>query len=40
MLQEALYWVSGGKFYNVTEETCIAQDDPACLVVIERIPLT
>lgn len=40
MLQEALYWVSGGKFYNVVEETCIAQGDPACLIVIDRIPLT
>lgn len=40
MLQEALYWVSGGKFYNVVEETCIAQGDSACLVVIDREPLT
>jgi predicted hydrocarbon binding protein len=40
MLQEALYWVSGGKFYNVVEETCIAQGDPACLIVIDRVPLT
>lgn len=40
MLQEALYWVSGGKFYNVVEETCIAQGDPACLIVIDRAPLT
>jgi predicted hydrocarbon binding protein len=40
MLQEALYWVSGGKFYNVVEETCISQGDPACLVVIDREPLT
>lgn len=40
MLQEALYWVSGGKFYNVVEETCIAQGDPACLIVIDREPLT
>jgi predicted hydrocarbon binding protein len=40
MLQEALYWVSGGKSYNVVEETCIAQGDPACLIVIDRIPLT
>lgn len=39
MLQEALYWVSGGKFYNVVEETCIAQGDPACLIVIDRAPL-
>lgn len=39
MLQEALYWVSGGKFYNVVEETCIAQGNSACLIVIDRIPL-
>ena len=39
MLQEALYWVSGGKFYNVVEETCVAQGDSACLVVIDRMPL-
>lgn len=40
MLQEALYWVSGGKFYNMVEETCIAQGDSTCLIVIDRIPLT
>ena len=40
MLQEALYWVSGGNFYNVVEETCIAQGDSACLIVIDREPLT
>ena len=40
MLQEALYWVSGGKFYNVVEETCISQGDPACLIVIDREPLS
>jgi predicted hydrocarbon binding protein len=39
ILQEALYWVSGGKFYNVTEETCVAQGDEICLFVIDRIPL-
>ena len=40
MLQEALYWVSGGKFYIVVEETCIAQGDSACLIVIDRTPIT
>lgn len=40
MLQEALYWVSGGKFYNLVEETCIAQGDHACLIVIDRVPST
>jgi len=39
MIQEALFWVSGGKFYNVVEETCIAQGDSACLIVIDRVPL-
>lgn len=39
MLQEALYWISGGKYYNVVEETCIAQGDPACMFVIDRAPL-
>jgi predicted hydrocarbon binding protein len=40
MLQEALFWVSGGKFYNVVEETCIAQGDSVCLIVVDREPLT
>jgi predicted hydrocarbon binding protein len=40
MLQEALYWVSSGKFYNVVEESCIAQGEPFCLITIDRIPLT
>lgn len=39
VLQEALYCVSGGKFYNVMEETCVAQGDKICLVAIDRIPL-
>jgi predicted hydrocarbon binding protein len=38
LLQEALYWVSGGKFYNIVEETCVALGDEICLVTIERIP--
>ncbi|MFZ5820251.1 MAG: 4-vinyl reductase [Chloroflexota bacterium] len=39
MLQEGLYWVSGGKIYNIVEEGCIASGDPACVIVIDRIPL-
>lgn len=39
MLQEMLYWVSGGKYYNVEEQTCIAQGDPTCIVCIDRLPL-
>jgi predicted hydrocarbon binding protein len=40
MLQEALYWVSSGKFYNVVEESCIAQGESFCLIAIDRVPLT
>lgn len=36
ILQEALYWISGGKFYNVEEIACIAQGDPACTIIIEK----
>ena len=36
ILQEALYWISGGKFFDVTEIACIAQGDPACTIVIEK----
>jgi hypothetical protein len=36
ILQEALYWVSGGKFFTVEEITCIAKGDPACTIVIEK----
>jgi predicted hydrocarbon binding protein len=36
LLQEALYWVSGGKFFNIEETECIAKGDPACRIVIEK----
>ncbi len=29
-LQEALHWVSGGKYFEVEETACIARGDPAC----------
>jgi predicted hydrocarbon binding protein len=38
ILQEALYWLSNGKYFNVQETACIAQGDPACTIVIEKIP--
>ncbi|NOY97875.1 MAG: 4-vinyl reductase [Chloroflexi bacterium] len=40
LLQESLYWVSGGKIFNVEETHCIARGDPACTIVIDRIPIT
>lgn len=39
ILQESLYWVSGGKVFNVEETACIAMGDPACTIVIEKKPL-
>ena len=39
ILQESLYWASGGKVYNVEEIGCIAMGDPACTILIEKKPL-
>jgi predicted hydrocarbon binding protein len=36
MLQEVAYWVSGGKIYIVEEQTCIARDGSACVIVIQK----
>lgn len=36
LLQEALYWASGGKFFKVEETACIAQGDEACSFRIEK----
>ena len=39
VLQEALYWISGGKVFNVEEQTCIAAGDETCTIVIEQTPI-
>lgn len=39
ILQESLYWVSGGKNFDVEETACIACGDEACTIVIDRKPL-
>ena len=39
LLQEALFWLSGGKVFNVEEQTCIASGDPACTIVIDQTPI-
>lgn len=39
ILQEALYWLSNGKFFCVDEIGCIACGDPACTIVIDKQPL-
>jgi predicted hydrocarbon binding protein len=40
LLQEALYWVSGGKYFNVEEIHCISSGDPACTIVINKTPMS
>jgi predicted hydrocarbon binding protein len=39
LLQEALYWLSGGKVFNVEEKTCIAAGDETCTIVIDENPI-
>jgi predicted hydrocarbon binding protein len=39
LLQESLYWLSGGKIFNVEETACIAKGDAACTIVIDKTPL-
>ncbi|MCC7358881.1 MAG: 4-vinyl reductase [Anaerolineales bacterium] len=39
ILQEALYWVSGGKNFEVYETTCVACGADRCTIVIEKKPL-
>ncbi|HLF02284.1 MAG TPA: 4-vinyl reductase [Anaerolineales bacterium] len=39
ILQESLYWVSGGKNFAVQETSCIARGDEACTIVIDKKPL-
>ena len=39
LLQEALFWLSGGKVFSVEEKTCIAAGDETCTIVIEKNPM-
>jgi len=39
LLQEALYWLSGGKIFNVEEQTCIAAGDTSCTIAIDQSPI-
>ncbi len=40
LLQESLYWLSGGKIFNVEETHCIARGDSACIIEIEKTPIS
>jgi predicted hydrocarbon binding protein len=39
LLQEALFWVSGGKYFEAEEKKCVASGDSACTIFIDRTPL-
>jgi predicted hydrocarbon binding protein len=39
LLQEALFWLSGGKVFNAEEKTCIAAGDERCTIVIDQMPM-
>jgi predicted hydrocarbon binding protein len=40
LLQEALYWLSGGKVFDVAETACIARGDSTCTIIIDKTPLS
>jgi predicted hydrocarbon binding protein len=39
ILQEALHWVSSGRYFHVEETQCIAMGDPCCRIQIDKEPL-
>ena len=39
ILQEALFWVSGGRNFMVEELQCLARGDESCTIRIARQPL-
>ncbi len=40
LLQEALYWISAGRYFEVHEEKCIACGDDACTILIDQTPMS
>ena len=40
LLQEALYWLSAGKYFEVMEEKCIACGDSTCTILINQTPMS
>ncbi len=40
LLQESLYWLSGGKVFNVEEVSCIARGDSTCTIAIDQTPIS
>lgn len=39
LLQESLYWVSGGKLFEVEETACKARGDANCVIEIVKAPM-
>ena len=39
-LQEAYFWVSGGRYFFVEEKKCIARGDSTCRMVIDKTPMS
>jgi hypothetical protein len=39
VLEEGLYWVSGGKSFYIEEVSCVAAGDPSCSFLIGKQPL-
>lgn len=39
LLEEGLYWLSGGKSFYVEEVTCIAAGDSSCTIQVSKNPL-
>lgn len=39
ILQEALYWFSGGKTFQVEETQCACQGSPCCAISVRKQPL-
>jgi predicted hydrocarbon binding protein len=40
LLQEALYWLSGGKLFDVEETACMARGNACCTIAISTTPYT
>lgn len=38
LLQEGLYWISGGRLFEIEEVTCVAMGGPACTFRVGRMP--
>jgi hypothetical protein len=39
ILEEAIFWGTGGKRFGIVETACVARGDPACTIAIDRQPL-